>query len=98
MAPRMGADERLVADLPGSSKMYFIEELSEILHVFRDTPRKTLFDEESQYKTDFPDWLRNKPIMGNSELSLNFGISHGEFYYCKLNNFLQEKKRESVIL
>jgi hypothetical protein len=37
MAPRMGADERLVADLPGSSKMYFIEELSEILHVFRDT-------------------------------------------------------------
>jgi hypothetical protein len=50
-----GADERLLADLLGPSKMYFIEELSEILHVFRDTPRKTPFDEESQYKTDFPD-------------------------------------------
>jgi len=34
--------------------------------------------------------------MSNSELSLNFGISHGEFYYCKSNNFLQEEKRESV--
>jgi len=36
--------------------------------------------------------------MNNSELSLNFGISYGEFYYCKSNNFLQEEKRESFIL
>ncbi len=36
--------------------------------------------------------------MSNSELSLNFGISHGEFYYCKSNNFLLEEKPESVRL
>ncbi len=36
--------------------------------------------------------------MGNPELSLNFGTSYGEFQYCKLNNFLQEEKRELVRL
>jgi len=40
---------------------------------------------------DFPERLRNKFIMSNSELSLNFEISHGEFYYCEWNNFLREK-------
>jgi hypothetical protein len=34
--------------------------------------------------------------MSKSELSLNFGISHGRFHDCTLNNFLQEEKGELV--
>ncbi len=36
--------------------------------------------------------------MSNSELSLNFGISYEEFYYCKSNNFSQEEKSEWFVL
>lgn len=64
---------------------------------FETTPLTPLY-EEFQCNTDFPERLRNKFIMSNSELSVNFGISHGEFYYCKVNNFLQEEKHESVRL
>jgi hypothetical protein len=35
-------------------------------------------------------WLQNKSIMSNSELSLNFGVSHGKFHnqttFCKKRN------------
>ncbi len=34
--------------------------------------------------------------MSKSELSPNFGISHGKFHYYKWNNFLQEEKGELV--
>ncbi len=34
--------------------------------------------------------------MSKSELSLNFGVSHGKFHYGKFNNFLQEEKGELV--
>jgi hypothetical protein len=47
--------------------------------------------EEFQYNTGFPQESRNKSIIRNSELSLNFEISHGKYNY-KSNNFLQEKR------
>ncbi len=53
---------------------------------------------EYQYYTDFPERLRNKSIMSNSESNLNFEIFHEEFYYCKSNNFVPEEKRESIRL
>jgi len=81
------ADERLVVDLVGSLKIWFRQESLEISHVFRDNSTETPLYEEFQYNTDFPERLRNKSIVSNPELSPNFGISHGEFYYCRSINF-----------
>ncbi len=82
-----GADERLVADSAGSAKMCFREEPYEISHIFRDNSAAVPLYEEFQYYIDFPERWRNKSVMSSSELSLNVGIFHGEFYYCKFKNF-----------
>jgi hypothetical protein len=64
--------------------------------VFSKATQPSPLYEEFYYNIDFPERLQNKYILNNSELSRNFGISHGKFHYCKANNFLQEEKRGLV--
>jgi hypothetical protein len=74
------ADERLVAASVASNKICFGDESQEILHVFQGNSAKGPLYEEFYYNVDFSERLRNISIMNNSELSRNFGISHGKFH------------------
>ncbi len=82
---------RLVASFGSLSNMSCTLVSCDILNVCGSIFTKIRLYKEFQYNTDSAERFRNTTLISNSQQSVNFVISCGEFFYCKSYSF--DKKR-----